>query len=456
MNPIGNNFSVNLEQDALIRDFLTWYEGNRSEYVSIAQESAERLTQALSDAGVPHKIESRAKAIERLEIKVYGRKNDGKYDNINDIVADIVDLAGVRVLVYFPSDKERVEKFITENFEVHSNPRFGGEESKEIERASHKYIPRYPGYCADHYRATLKLEKSQEVKRCHNLRVEIQVTTILRHTWAEVGHDWNYKQLMPGGDDEYCSQLLDALSGALDMGEFFMDKMQRRLLTQKELADQPFASQYDLGAFLNKWAGRNGRHEGLVDVQTLWEVLRRFDCHRPTRVQKILDELDLSPGLAFKYEPLPLNIETSIIHSILESDERYQRQREGDEANPSKLQKYKLKVVRDCFIWFGKLFRFNHKWFELLSIGNDPTTVVEMMGWLFEQSMKEGEPLCPSEERALEKLFDMFAKHPRLAVQYVFFLARFRVKAFPVDGHAMRIVIEPLLRLRAHRRLRIF
>jgi ppGpp synthetase/RelA/SpoT-type nucleotidyltranferase len=456
MSPVENNLRVTQEQNALIEEFLTWYEANRSEYVSIAQESAERLTQALSDAGVPHKIESRAKAIERLIIKVYTRKNERKYDNIDGIIADIVDLAGVRVLVYFPSDKERVEKFIIENFDVHSNPRLLGRDSKEIEGASHQYIPRYPGYCANHYRATLKLEKSQEARPCHHLRVEIQVTTILRHTWAEVGHDWSYKQLVPGGDDEYCSQLLDALSGALEMGEFFMDNMQQRLVTQKELADQPFASQYDLGAWLNKWAGRNGRSEGLIDVQTLWEVLKRFDCHRPTRVQKILDEMDLSPGLARKYEPLPLNIETSIIHSILESDERYNRQREADEANPSKLTKYKLKVVRDCFIWFGRLFRYNHKWFELLSCGNDPEELVEMMAWLFEQSMKEDKTLCPRDERVLEELFDILAGHSRLAVQYVFFLARFRVKAFPVDGYAMRTVIEPLLGLRAHRRLRIY
>ncbi|KAL4733513.1 hypothetical protein BDV11DRAFT_213751 [Aspergillus similis] len=431
-------------QETVIEQFLAWYEERRSGYVSIAQESAGRLAQALGDAGVPHKVEYRVKDIDRLKIKLDGRKNDKEYGNVDDVVTDIVDLAGVRVLLYFPLDKDRVEKLITENFEVHSSQRLTGTETPENGGASHRYTPKYPRYCADHYRATLRHEQSRKAEPWQQFRLEIQVTTILRHTWAEVGHDWSYKKLKPGGDDEFCCQLLDALSGA------------QRLVTQREQADQPFRSQYDLGQYLTDWAARNGRNQDLVDVQTLWEVLHRFDYHRPTRLLRILAGLDLSPELARKYEPLPLNIETSIIHSILESDERYKRERAIDAANPSKFQRYKLKVVRDCFIWFGRLFRFNHKWFTLLCSGNDPKRVLENMEWLMNQSMKEGEPLSSGDERILDDLFDTFARHGRLAVQYVFFLARLRVKVFPADGYAMRMVVQPLLKLRAHQKVRLY
>ncbi|KAL4994055.1 hypothetical protein BDV10DRAFT_199080 [Aspergillus recurvatus] len=444
------------EQDTVIDDFLAWYEQNRDGYGSIAEESAARLAQALGEAGVPHKVEKRAKTIERLKLKVNGRANGRMYASVDDVVADIVDLAGVRVLVYFASDKDRVEKLIADNFEVHSNPKFRGTEIKENGGTSHNYTPKYPRYCADHYRASLKLEKSQEVMPWHNLRVEIQVTTILRHTWAEVGHDWNYKQLVPGGDDEICAELLDALSGALEMGEFFLEKMQQRLVTQKDQYDKAFESHYPLGMLLTDWAAENGRSEDLVDVQTLWKVLQLFGYDRPTKLRKILAGLDLSPELARKYEPLPLNIETSIIHSILESDERYKRQRKPDKGNPTKFQKYKLKVVRDCFIWFGRLFRFSHKWVALLSSGNDPRRVLENMEWLVQQSMKEGEALSPNDERILDDLFDCFARHNRPAVQYVFFLASFRVKTFHADGFAMRTVIQPWLQLREHQHHRLY
>ncbi|KAL5043631.1 hypothetical protein BDW71DRAFT_216224 [Aspergillus fruticulosus] len=458
MDTVRDTPSSVQEQGTVIEQFLAWYEESRSGYVSVAQKSAERLTQALDDAGVPHKVEYRAKAIERLKLKVDERKDDREYGNVDDIVRDIVDLAGVRVLVYFPSDKDRAEKLITENFEVHSSKKLKGTETKENGGASHRYIPKYLEYCADHYRATLKLEKSLSPEPWQKLRLEIQVTTILRHAWAEVGHDWKYKQLVPGGDDEFCYQLLDALSGALDMGEFFLEQMKQRLATQKEQDDKPFRSQYGLGLFLTDWAAGCGRNQNLVDVQTLWEVLRLFDYDRPTRLQRILDGLDLSPELARKYEPLPLNIETSIIHSILGSDERYKRERErdADAANSTKFQRYKLKVVRDCFIWFGRLFRFNHKWFTLLISGNDPKRVLENMEWLMNQSMKEGEPLSSADERILDDLFDTFARHSRLAVQYVFFLARFRVKTFQADGYAMRTVVQPLLKLRAHQQRRLY
>ncbi|KAL2830837.1 hypothetical protein BDW59DRAFT_177572 [Aspergillus cavernicola] len=456
MPAVGNISSSTQKQETVIEQFLDWYEENQSDYVRIAEESARRLTQALGEAGVPHKVECRTKAIERLKVKVNGRKGGREYEDINDVITDIVDLAGVRVLVYFASDKDRVKKFVNKNFDVHSDPKFTGTEIKGNGGASHHYVPKYPGYSADHYRATLKLEEGQKAQPWHEFRVEIQVTTILRHTWAEVGHDWNYKQLVPGGDDEFCHQLLDALSGALDMGEFFLEKMQQTLVSQKEQGDKPFRSQYDLGLFLMEWVAGSGRKQDLVDVQTLWEVLHRFGYHRPTKLRQILDGLDLSPELARKYEPLPLNIETSIIHSILESEERYKRQRELDAAKRAKFQRYKLKVVRDCFIWFGRLFRFNHKWFVLLSSGNDRKRVLENMEWLLNQSMKEGDPLSSGDERILDDLFDIFARHGRLAVQYVFFLARLRVKTFHADGFAMRSVVKPLLDLRALEQRRFF
>ncbi|KAL5335579.1 hypothetical protein BJX70DRAFT_314115 [Aspergillus crustosus] len=463
MHPVGDISSSIQSQETLIKLFLGWYEENQSGYDRIAKESAERLTQAMGEAGVPHRVECRAKAIERLKIKVNGRKGTPEYkniENIENIITDIVDLAGVRILVYFASDKDRVQKFINKNFDVHSSRVFSGNEIPENDGACHKYVRKYPGYCADHYRATLKieeslkLEESLEAEPWRKFRVEIQVTTILRHTWAEVGHDWNYKPLVPGGDDEVCHQLLDALSGALDMGEFFLEKMQQLLVTHQKEGDGLFKSQYDLGMFLTEWKAGSGRNQDLVDVQTLWEVLRRFNFHRPTKLRQVLDGLDLSPELAHKYEPLSLNIETSIIHSILISDERYKPQREADAANHAKLQRYKLKVVRDCFIWFGRLFRFNNKWFALLCSGNDQKQVVENMEWLVNKSMKEGDPLSSRDERILDDLFNTFAKHGRLAVQYVFFLARLRVKTFPADGHAMRNVIQPLLEYRTFQQRR--
>ncbi|BCS29995.1 RelA/SpoT domain-containing protein [Aspergillus puulaauensis] len=459
MSPAADASSSIHKRETAIEQFLEWYEENRKDYVAVAEESAGRLLQALGDAGMPHKVEYRVKDTKRLKMKVDGRKDDREYENLDDIVKDIVDLAGVRVLVYFATDKDRVEKFITENFDVQSSPRFSGaQETKNGEAGrgrTRQYTPKYPEYCANHYGTTLKLQDGTEPRPWHKCRVEIQVTTILRHTWAEVSHDWNYKQLVPGGDDEFCSQLLDGLSGALDMGEFFLEKMQQALVTQKVQGDTPFGSQYGLGSFLTEWAAVSGRHQDRVDVQTLWEVLRQFDYDRPTRLRQIMNSLDLSPELARKYEPLPLNIETSIIHSIMESDERYKRQREKDAEHRGRSQKYKLKVVRDCFIWFGRLFRFNHKWFTLVCSENDPKRVVENMEWLVNQSMKEGERLSSADERILDDLFNTFEQHGRLAVQYVFFLARLRVKTFDADGYSMRMVVNPLLELRAHQRRRL-
>jgi ppGpp synthetase/RelA/SpoT-type nucleotidyltranferase len=133
-------------------------------------------------------VTSRAKSVTRLEIKVRQRSTVKNYQSVDDIFADIVDLAGARVALYFPGERGQVDVLIKSLFNVIGMPKEFPDGSKA------PYEKRFSGYRASHYRVQLKESAlSDAQKRYAEARVEIQVASVLMHAWAEVEHDLVYK-----------------------------------------------------------------------------------------------------------------------------------------------------------------------------------------------------------------------------------------------------------------------
>jgi len=102
----------------LIEDFISRY---RREYDFYDQASrlVEQLLEArLQAAGVRAIVTSRAKAAGRLESKVRDRAIRKSYASVEDIYSDIPDLAGARVALYFPGQRDQVELLINELFVI--------------------------------------------------------------------------------------------------------------------------------------------------------------------------------------------------------------------------------------------------------------------------------------------------------------------------------------------------
>src|SRR5690606_20157049 len=130
---------------------------------------------------------------------------------------DIVDLSGVRVSLYFPSERELLDEIINEIFEVNLKKDFPNEAHKP------KYEKRFSGYWASHYRVKLKDELL--TKRYKDDTTEIQVASVLMHAWSEVEHDLVYKPFSGDLSKEELA-ILDEINGLVLSGEIALERLQ--------------------------------------------------------------------------------------------------------------------------------------------------------------------------------------------------------------------------------------
>jgi ppGpp synthetase/RelA/SpoT-type nucleotidyltranferase len=133
-----------------------------------------------------HSIECRAKELESFGKKASkpASKNPGmpKYE---DPISQITDLAGVRVITFFLSTIDEIEPIIYNEFEVVER----SNKSELLEKEEKL------GYHSIHYLVSLKQNRLTlpEYRQFKGLVGEIQLRTILQHSWAEIEHDVQYK-----------------------------------------------------------------------------------------------------------------------------------------------------------------------------------------------------------------------------------------------------------------------
>lgn len=250
----------------VIEEFLRQYEREYDFYFGVARLTARRCEIALSDSGVRHLVTFRAKRVDRLRDKLVKRNQEKSYPDVEAIRNDIVDLAGVRIALFFPGDQEKTEAFVEEAFELEPGGRrrfpLPPQEGEPIES---DYTNRFPGYCATHYRVRNRVEDlAQDDRRYADARVEIQTASVLMLAWQEVHHDLGYKPLSGSlSNDEMA--ILDQVNGLVIAGEIAFERLQQAVERRLSQQDAPFANQYDLASYLDKRA-RAGRTTGGVTI----------------------------------------------------------------------------------------------------------------------------------------------------------------------------------------------
>src|SRR5205814_113015 len=132
-----------------IEDFIGRYRREYDFYDQAARLVAQLLEARLQAAGVRAMVTFRAKAVGTLESKVRDRAQRKNYASVEDIYADIPDLAGARVALYFPAQREQVELIINEIFVVVQKRSFP-------DGSPPRYAKRFSGYSATHYRVRLR------------------------------------------------------------------------------------------------------------------------------------------------------------------------------------------------------------------------------------------------------------------------------------------------------------
>ncbi|HBF77145.1 MAG TPA: hypothetical protein DEF85_04670 [Clostridiaceae bacterium] len=282
---------------SVIDEFLQQYVKEVDFYEKAAKICAEICESELEREGIRAIVTHRAKRIDRLKDKLIKRNERKNYSSIDDIYKDIVDLAGVRIAIYFPDDKIKIDKFIKAKFKIKQIKEFPQSKNCE-EKVSNdgKYKKVFSGYHATHYRINLKPQTgSIEDAKYGQANIEIQVASVLMHAYAEVEHDLVYKPL--SGElsyDEY--EILDEINGLVLSGELALKRLQKAVKERIRKNGTAFTNHYELAAFIYDRisATTNTQFEdinmGRADV--LFKFLKTLNFNRPECVEKYIEKVD--------------------------------------------------------------------------------------------------------------------------------------------------------------------
>jgi ppGpp synthetase/RelA/SpoT-type nucleotidyltranferase len=153
----------------------------RAQYEAFA-DSLERLVVTLLQRhgigihSISHRVKDPQSLYEKLSRpgKAYGQ------------LADVTDLAGLRIITFFPEDVDRVGELIENEFAI--------DRVNSIDKRLTSDPDRF-GYASLHKVCSFsdKRVRLAEYAAYRGLKCEVQIRTILQHAWAEIEHDLGYK-----------------------------------------------------------------------------------------------------------------------------------------------------------------------------------------------------------------------------------------------------------------------
>jgi putative GTP pyrophosphokinase len=160
-----------------------------------------------------HAIEARPKSVTSFAEKV---QRDGK--SYQDPLREISDLAGARIILYYLDDVERVSQIIDQEFNVDS--------ARSVDKAS-ALAPDQLGYLSVHKVVSLGDTRRSlaEWSDLAGLVAELQIRTVLQHSWAAINHALQYKRAVEVPKES--RRRLFRLSGLLELADEEFARLRR-------------------------------------------------------------------------------------------------------------------------------------------------------------------------------------------------------------------------------------
>jgi putative GTP pyrophosphokinase len=161
------------DTESVLKEFV----GRRPNLELLCSKTKTLIEEFLEDAGVRYQsVQARVKTEKKLRIK-YEDPTKG-YKALDEIT----DQAGLRIITYYEEEVDRVAEVIKREFDVRKDQSIDKRKTE-----SDRF-----GYYALHF-VCLHLKRridEVEYKKFAGLHLEIQITPILQHAWAEIEHDW--------------------------------------------------------------------------------------------------------------------------------------------------------------------------------------------------------------------------------------------------------------------------
>lgn len=238
-----------------------------------------------------HSIECRAKDLESLEKKC--RKNNAsrpEEPKYNEPLKQITDLAGVRIIAFFLKTVEDIQLVLEREFDV----------IEKIDKSSILQEEEKFGYQSIHFLVKLKPNRANlpEYKLCEGLVCEIQLRTILQHSWAEIEHDIQYKSVAT--IPRSIKRRFMALAGMLEVADREFQAIQKEDIRIRDAARLSLEKGDVVGieitpdalkAYLDKNLGKDGRmSEGNYDFTAT--LLKHLGFDSFEQIQKCISGYD--------------------------------------------------------------------------------------------------------------------------------------------------------------------
>lgn len=226
-------------------NILTSYDRNKIKYEAFSKTLASLINSLMLAEKIKiHSVTSRVKERKSLEKKI---NNKDKYNDIGEIT----DVIGLRVITHFSDEVDKVASLIEQEFSI--------DKKNTIDKRSSLEPDKF-GYLSLHYVISLSNERLKlfEYKSYEGVKAEIQIRSILQHTWAEIEHDIGYKSSVEV--PKVIKRQFSRLAGLL------------------ELADQEFLSiknslvEYQSNVSQTVWFSKN--EDLKIDKVTLREYLK--------------------------------------------------------------------------------------------------------------------------------------------------------------------------------------
>lgn len=184
------------------------YQKNLPLWEEILNDISDTISNKIQAEELKFTLKKRVKSLESLNAKKQGLINKGLNQN-----QKIKDLFGLRFIVPFLEDVERVVDIIKESFDV-----------VDIERKSEALSYREFAYDSVHVEISLENLSIELLDFCSQ-SCEIQIRTILQEAWAEIEHELVYKSDIEFPDNLAIRKKMSALNANLVLSDMIFQEI---------------------------------------------------------------------------------------------------------------------------------------------------------------------------------------------------------------------------------------
>ena len=271
----------------------------RPQYQALSAAVRNILIQALKARDIKvNSVEARAKNPESFGSKAETPSEDDPGEpKYPDPLQDITDLAGIRIITFFPRTVNEIADCIRAELDIL--------EHMDLSRTLLKE-ERF-GYRSEHFLVRLSDSRTSlpEYEPYRGLVAEIQVRTILQHAWAEIEHDIQYKSSIT--TPESVRRRFMSLAGLLEIADREFQaiqdednslKQRARTSVEEGSLDQVEITADALRSYLDKrigpdarvsefsyeWTARALRRLGFTTIHQLEKCIEGYDDDELSRI----------------------------------------------------------------------------------------------------------------------------------------------------------------------------